>query len=221
MADAHDAPRAGIGALHDALDAVILLVADDATAVAWDGPSVLPELTVGALCGHLYLAARRTRHRLDQAAAPRTSSVMGVGEYYVAARLADDGDLSAPRPAQVREDGGHVAARGHAVVVDRFRALRAVLLDRLTAGELDRLVVVETGRAVSFGDFLDTRTTELVVHGDDLASSIGCATAPGPDALAVAIGVLLAVVRHQSGDAAVVRALARPGRAAPGVLRAL
>ncbi len=56
---------------------------------------------------------------------------------------------------------------------------------------------------------------ELVVHGDDLAVSIGGEDSELPaEAVTVALGALLESPRLQHGDRAVVRALARQERSA-------
>jgi len=66
---------------------------------------------------------------------------------------------------------------------------------------------------VRLGDYLPTRVLELVVHGDDLATSVGI-DAPLPESAAtVTIDVMLDIARAVHGDLAVVRALSRRERA--------
>ncbi len=210
-----------VGAFLDALDAAIEIVASPAAEASWVAPSALADLTVGALAAHVLLVARRAAQRLEEPSPGHVGRVVGVGEYYAPARLPAPGALSHPAAARVRADGAHVAARGHGSVVASLVTRRAELAVGLTGADLDRLVAGQDGNAVTFGAFLDTRTTELVVHGDDLAASIGQQTSPSAAALEVTVGVLLAVIRHRAGDAAVARALARPERADADVLRAL
>jgi hypothetical protein len=71
-------------------------------------------------------------------------------------------------------------------------------------------------------DYVATRLVEAVVHGDDLAASLGPEPPPFSDeATAFVAELLWASLRRRAGDAALLRALARSERAAPGVLRAL
>jgi hypothetical protein len=66
---------------------------------------------------------------------------------------------------------------------------------------------------VRFSDWLPTRVMELVVHGDDLAASVGIDAPPPSEAAAVTIDLMVALARAVHGDLAVVRALARRERA--------
>ena len=66
------------------------------------------------------------------------------------------------------------------------------------------------------------RPREVVIHGDDLAASIGNTTwRADPDAAALAVETLITVARQNHGDHEVIRALARRERAALGVLPVL
>jgi hypothetical protein len=70
------------------------------------------------------------------------------------------------------------------------------------------------GWALPTDDYLTTRMMEMVVHGDDLAASVGVDTPTYPDDVARPVLDLLtgvAVRRHGLTD--VVRALSRPQRA--------
>ncbi|MGH9038437.1 MAG: hypothetical protein ACRD0O_21990, partial [Acidimicrobiia bacterium] len=76
--------------------------------------------------------------------------------------------------------------------------------------------------AIPRDEFIRTRIVELVVHGDDLAASIGVkAWQPTVDAAGLTIDVLIAVARQIHGDVEVIRALCRRERSTPGVIPVL
>jgi hypothetical protein len=70
-------------------------------------------------------------------------------------------------------------------------------------------------------DYLETRLVELVVHDDDLATSVDVPTELPGEALELAIDHLVAVARFRHGDLAVVRALARRERDISEALRVI
>ena len=82
----------------------------------------------------------------------------------------------------------------------------------------DDEVVIHFAGALRFVDYLDTRTTEVVVHGLELQVACGREPDAPADALAVANGVLLALVDRADP---VALALALTGRAGPVVCNVL
>ena len=82
----------------------------------------------------------------------------------------------------------------------------------------DTIHITWQGWSLATDDFLTTRMMELVVHGDDLASSIGLDTPTYPeDAVTAVLGLLSGVAVRRHGATAVVRALSRPQRAPASV----
>jgi hypothetical protein len=74
------------------------------------------------------------------------------------------------------------------------------------------------GWALRATDLLTTRMMEMVVHGDDLAASLGVETPEFPAEVAERVlGLLSRVAVRRHGQAAVVRALSRPQRAPTSV----
>jgi hypothetical protein len=68
--------------------------------------------------------------------------------------------------------------------------------------------------SLSLDDMLRTRMMEIVVHGDDLAYSVGRSASQPPEAAAsAAIGLLSTLALRKHGTAAIVRALSRAERA--------
>jgi len=78
----------------------------------------------------------------------------------------------------------------------------------------DSVLIPWQGWALSVTDFVLTRTMEVLVHSDDLASSIGVTTPRFPDESAYAVlGLLASVAADRHAHAPVLRALSRPQRA--------
>lgn len=71
------------------------------------------------------------------------------------------------------------------------------------------------------GVYLTTHVVELVVHGDDLASSVGIDWQPPFTAGALAIGMLVQIANEKHGAVEVLRVLARTERAASAVFPVL
>ena len=186
----------------------------------WGEASILDGFTIGGIAGHLYAVLRTFERRCDTQAPPTTVVVSPAANYSIA-RLDRDGDLDDPAFRVVREGGERVAARGNAVVADGFERQLHVLVARLAGERSDRLVVLpDASTSATLHDYTETRIVELVVHADDLASSVGAQPQPPPiDAATIAIDFLVRSVRHRAGDSATLRALA--GRSDGDVLRAL
>ena len=182
----------------------------------WNEPSVLDELAVRGLAGHLARAVLQVEWFLDMPE-PSEPPVTAV-QYY--AELAGFDDLNSELNVGVRARGEETAAGGWARlyldtgnVLDRLRS-------RLPTVPRERKVRA-FGRALEIDEYLKTRLIELVVHIDDLALSIGMQPPPLPDAATTyAIAVLIGVARARSGDLEVLRALTRRERAGD-VLRVL
>jgi hypothetical protein len=125
---------------------------------------------------------------------------------------------------QIRKDGAHVAAAGWQAVLGRFRACRERLAAQLPLEPSHRLLPLRApaGEAITLAEFLTSRVVELVMHGDDIAASVGLTMDPPPrHATALAIDFLIAGARRRTTDIAILRALTRPERSDPEALRTL
>jgi hypothetical protein len=70
--------------------------------------------------------------------------------------------------------------------------------------------------------YVATRVVELVVHSDDLATSVALPPlAVPPTAAAVAIEIFVELARARTGDLEVIRAFTRSERSKPDILRVL
>lgn len=210
-------------ALVEAVGVVARLVRSREVADAWESPSVLEGYSLGGLCGHTYQAVRRVVSVLDEPAEPGTP-VVEPAEYYARSASFEPGVKESGMHVALRAAGEELAASGPVALAERFDVLRTTLEVRLADASPATLVPVVTmpGTASRLDAYLDTRCVELVVHADDVASSV---TVPAPAmpllAYRRATAVLLELAVGRAGPAEVVRAFARPERATPGALRSV
>ena len=183
----------------------------------WEGPSVLPELSVRGLAGHLARAILQVEWFLDMEE-PEQAPISAV-QYY--AELTGVEDLYSELNVGVRSRGEETATGGWARLyldannsVDRLR-------ERLPTLDAVRRVLA-FGRSLTIDEYLKTRLIELSVHIDDLALSVHVDPPPLPEAATTqAIAVLVGVARARHGDQAVLRALTRRERDPENALRVL
>jgi hypothetical protein len=207
-----------VAAFADSGARVQTVLATDVVGDMWSDASILPEMTVGDIAGHLLAVLVMFDRRYELTAPAHLVPTVGGG--YATVRLARASDLGLPPFSIPREGGRRVAARGHAAAVERFGALLAGLAARLRDDDPDRALLVGDDAATMLRPFTITRIVELVVHGDDLAESVGVAIAPPTaDASELVIGTLMASNRQRVGDARTIRALV--GRGEVDDLRAL
>jgi len=174
------------------------LLGDPAVGAAWDEPSALEGMTVGALAAHLVRAAGATIAYLDRPGGD--GELLDAVEYFHQA-------LTAPIHERIKQVSASESTAGP-----------AELAARLPAEPADREIAALEGRRLPLDEFCRTRLIEILVHVDDLAASVGV---PLPDVPRAATGdvidVLVGIARSRHGDWEVVRALARGERARPGV----
>jgi hypothetical protein len=131
--------------------------------------------------------------------------------------------LDDPVAKFIIDDGENRAESGQGAFVKTFRELvsqaEVVLRDR-TAATIIPTVRIPDG-ITSLGIYLTTRVVELVIHGDDLASSVRIDWRLALEAGALAIGMLVHIANEQHGAVEVLRVLARTERASQGVFPVL
>lgn len=194
-------------------------------AARWEEPSVLPEMTVGAVAAHVdqMLGAGVAWLEADPADAAGLLPAP-VAQVYGLTRVDADEGLAGPIPRLIRTWSAEGAALGPEQTAARAADHLARLAVLLAGAHPTRLIPSTSvpGVAMVLPDYLRTRCVELLVHTDDLARSVGLPTpAPDPIAASAAIDLLVDLCRARAGDLAVLRALARPDAADPEVLRAL
>ena len=173
-----------------AADAVVELVAW-IPADLLDRPG-LGEWDLRALIGHTWRSLITVDSYLDQPVAG--IEVASAAAYYPAA-------LGALDPADVRERG---RAAGAALGDDPAGAIARLVGEvraRLAGRSADQLLPTAAG-GMLLGEYLRTRTFELVVHGTDIAVATGLAFDPPDAALADAVELAgqIAVLTGRGGD---------------------
>ncbi|GAA4198831.1 hypothetical protein GCM10022220_00550 [Actinocatenispora rupis] len=193
------------------------LLHDPAVADRWSAPSALPDFSVAGLARHL---ANQVTHTVALLAAPPAATAIPVLAHFTGNEWTTTGTDSEANVGIRRRGERDAAATTPAALADTTDAALAELR-RIVPGEpVDRIVDVgDWGLRVD--DFLLTRLMELVVHGDDLAVSVGVPTPEMPPAATEAtIDLLARVAAWRHGPLAVVRALSRTERA-PATISAL
>ena len=191
----------------------IELAARPEVGAAWDAESACAGMSVGGLAQHLLSQLRL----LDQllAAEPTDDAPITLEQHYERATWANT-DLDSETNVGIRELSDEQARVGQDALLeaarDQLSRLPARLAARLAAD--DTVHLPWQGWSLHTADFVVTRCMEMLVHGDDLAASVGVPTPEYPLPVVRPVLALLtdvAVRRH--GQTAVVRALSRPQRA--------
>ncbi|UUW88197.1 maleylpyruvate isomerase N-terminal domain-containing protein [Nocardioides sp. WV_118_6] len=185
---------------------------------AWSLESSCAGMTVGGLAHHLVQQAGHTVRLLSLE--PVAEPPIPLLEHYARAAWVEAGPDDEAN-VSVREGADAAAAAGPDDVVAHGAAalerLPAVLHEHHTRIP-DQVRIPWQGWSLTTGDFLVTRAMEIVVHADDLASSVGLATPEFPEDLVTdVLGLLGAIALRRHGQAAVVRTLSRPQRAPANV----
>ncbi|MCA1843903.1 MAG: maleylpyruvate isomerase N-terminal domain-containing protein [Actinobacteria bacterium] len=209
-------------AFREASEAFEDLVARPEVGKAWDQPSALEGYSVGAIVAHVNAAIGWLGRLMDAPAQPNlrpTPPAEYLG-FLHGLKIDPEGADRHPIHDVLHEQFEQAATRGWEPNRDKFLGLVERLTERLEGESATRLLDLRptVPLVVGLGDFLRSRVIELVVHGDDLATSVGIDDPPRPErAAAVTIGMLLTVARTVHGDLAVVRALSRRERASATV----
>ncbi len=192
-------------------DHVIALLSRDDLVSAWQQPSALREWTVGGLVAHL---AGQPVTAVQLLRADPVGEPIPIEEHYarsawVSASLDDEANVS------IREGSDARAAAGRDALLLAAVEAREALPDLLAEQPDERAVLIPwAGWSLTLDGFLTGRLLEIVVHGEDVAASLGVAAPELPrEALEPVLSLLtrLAVRRH--GQGAVVSALTRSERA--------
>ncbi|KRF25522.1 maleylpyruvate isomerase N-terminal domain-containing protein [Phycicoccus sp. Soil803] len=211
-----------VAAFLSAVDLSVDLAGRPEVRDAWGRESACAGMTVGGLAHHLLKQAGNTVTGLRTApdAAPVDAPVIRLQEHYARAAWVEagpDDDVN----VSIREGDNDAAGVGPDVVLELGHEWAADLPALLAAPRRpDTIFIPWQGWALSTEDFLTTRMMEMVVHGDDLAASVGVETPTYPDDVVGPVLALLAgVAVRRHGQTAVVRGLSRPQRA-PGTISA-
>lgn len=196
-----------------ATSSVADLIASPAVGGHWGESSCLDGFTVGGIAGHIVRSVQSLVDLLERPL-PEGARVVTPAEFFGVNRP-KGAVLDDPIAKFIVDDGENRAEFGQEVVVGTFREL--VVRAEEVLGDLTATTIIPTIRIpdgiTSLGIYLTTRVVELVVHGDDLASSVGIDWQPPFAAGALAIGILVQIASEQHGAVEVLRVLARSERA--------
>jgi Mycothiol maleylpyruvate isomerase N-terminal domain len=202
---------------HFALDVAIRtaeLIADPAVGRRWTEPSVLPGYRVGGLAAHLGRAVETVTNYVRAEPPPPDAALVDAANYYSKV-LGTHDPVDSEFHRAVRDRGESRVDDGHLRVAADVASAASWLSESNL--DLNQRVSVLAGTAMRLQDYLDSRLTEMLIHGHDLAASVGIDTPKYDDnAWAVVAHVLwrTATIRH--GNAALALALARPTESMPG-----
>jgi Mycothiol maleylpyruvate isomerase N-terminal domain len=182
----------------------------------WSLESACADMTVGALARHV---VSQWFHAERLLRAPAGTEPISAVEHYLRAAWVSAGHDDEAN-AEIRKGSEELAGEGPESMRTLVDDLRPRLAEVLASGRTGPVLVPWQGWSLSEADFLLTRMMELVVHCDDLATSIEVPPPEFPDDVVLPVLDLLtrvAYLRH--GQTALVRVLTRPQRA-PGVVSA-
>ena len=196
-----------------AAEAAAELLARPAVADRWREQSVLPLYPVSGLAGHLAGQIGVVVKVVDLPELPYDTVVVSGAEFIAHGRWIDAPDDSAAH-ASIRESGRVYAESGPDALASGAHRNLEQLRSALPGLDLSRPVQFPWGPpALTWADLLVNRMMELVVHSDDLATSVGL---PGPElpaeVAATVTDLLTRVAAMRHGWPAVVRSLTRPDR---------
>lgn len=193
------------------------LIASDEVANRWAEPSALPYYTIAGLAGHLARAVFTVDKYLDSVSAPTGEPTDAAG--YLATVLADHDPVDSGFHREVRDRALEEASDGPEALASTVRAVRERLADTLLETGMTRPIAVRDGVTLTVDEYLKTRLVELVVHIDDLSTSIGLAEPEGvpTSAYGEVAAVLGRLAARRFGGPTTIRGLARRERQPDGV----
>jgi hypothetical protein len=207
------ARRADLGAALQSCARVAIELADRSEVrAAWERESACTGMTVGGLTHHLLAQVEHVATGL-RTPAPVGAPVIGLLDHYAWAPWVAASRSGETDPSQDAKDNAG-AAIGPEAVVARARQSLAELPALLgSPRDPDIIHIPWQGWSLPTADFVTTRLMEMVVHGDDLAVSVGLATPEHePAAVGPVVALLAEVSLRRHGQVALVRALSRPQR---------
>lgn len=184
------------------------LVAAPEVAARWEQPSALDGMTVGALAAHLVRATGATLAYLDRTDpdAKPEGELLTRRSYFHAA-------VDSPIHDRIKTVSADEAAVGPEAVAATARKCADDMANRLPAEPADRLIGALGGRMLTLDDFCRTRLIEILMHVDDLATSVDLVTPTfSATATGEVIDILVGIAREQRGDWAVIHGLGRAER---------
>jgi hypothetical protein len=221
FADRPDRTQALRVVLAEGAASVLELVGSPEVGREWAQASALEGMTVGGLAAHFTMGLRMTIVLLERER-PETDVIATPFAFFGDNRR-EGGALDDERARWIAAASEEGAAEGQASVVEELTSVIAQVDAALSEQPLGHTIATSRipDAVARLDDYLLTRIAEVVLHGDDLASSVGVVWTPPLRAADATIDLLVGMARERVGDLEVLRALAREERSAAGALRAL
>jgi hypothetical protein len=205
-----------------AVDWLTEILTNAEVATTWTQPSSVVHYTVGGVAAHAVHGVLWLEQVLKDEE-PVGLKMVKVPEYMGLNRV--DGLSDDRLGASLRSSAEVFAERGASIVVAALTASRDELATLLGSAPARRAVpVIRVAGAYSpLSEYLPTRALEVVVHGDDVASSVPGLKVPDPppSAIAACLAVCLDLAQARVGGLESLRAFTRAERAIPDALRVL
>jgi Mycothiol maleylpyruvate isomerase N-terminal domain len=215
-------PYNAVAFIRTAIDFVDLADTEQVRA-AWDEPSALEGMSVGAVAVHGLSAIDDILLHCERPE-PTTARLLGAVEYYRAARLDRREDLALQGHTFIRNLSEKHAGAGPDAVLTQKRTALKHLKWTLPAQDPGKHVFLprQPPMAGTLAMMVCNRTIELIAHMDDVAVSVGRPTPPiDSRAAAMALSVLVSLARKINGDLPLILAMTRQERAVFESVRAL
>jgi hypothetical protein len=200
-------------AVREATDQIAGLLARPEVTAAWTRDSSCAGMSVGGLARHLVSQPVNVSTLLRAEPAEAASAeTLDLLEHYGRASWVRE-DLEGESNRSIRSTADRQAAEGPGAALALLARARSEL-DAVLADPPPTTYVPWQGWSLATDDFLVIRLMEMVVHADDLASSVEVATPRfGPAVLDPVFRLLTALAVRRHGQDALVRTLTRPQRA--------
>jgi hypothetical protein len=199
-------------AVVEAADLVRALAARPEVADAWRRESSCVGMSVGGLTWHLVGQPASVVRLVGATDEGVDAETIGLLDHYGrAAWVREDHEGETNRA--IREGSDAQAAQGPEEAVAQLDGARGELEGALASAPATTYIPWQ-GWRLPTDDFLVTRLMEMVVHCDDLATSVGVPVPEfGSAVLQPVLGLLTSLAVRRHGQDALVRALSRPERA--------
>jgi hypothetical protein len=152
----------------DSCSTVLDLIGRPEVDEQWSSPSVLPELSVGALAAHLGRALLTVDAYVQDNALSEDATQVDAAGYLVAA-LGEHDPVTSEFHQAVRQRGESAAEVGQRAVLDAL--VGAVERLNEMPDDMNHPIAELGGLQIGLGDYLKTRLVEIAVHCRDLADS--------------------------------------------------
>lgn len=200
----------------DTAAAVADFLGSPEVSAAWGRPSALAGMSVAGLAGHLARQVTMVPGLLTRGT--DGIEILSIEQHYGRSAWRD-APLDAEVNVQIRLGSEREAAKGPAELAARTADVVTGLRESLLPLPEERQLFIPWGPwCLTLRDYLTTRLLEMVVHGDDLAVSVGARATLPERATGTVLTLLTRLAAHRHGTEAVLRAFTRRERAPESIV---